>query len=91
MNGLKQKVLLEKCPDKRATVTFTLKTTLVSATMGSETTSIVSDMISVDSGPESEYNFGDLVGEESKEGDRKSGIDKVNVASNIDARQKRRV
>lgn len=28
--------------------------------MGSETQSLMSDMVSVDSGPESEYNFGDL-------------------------------
>ena len=57
----KRKVPLEKCPDKQACVEFSMKTTLIN-NMGtsSETQSMMSCDVSVDSGPESEYDFGDL-------------------------------
>lgn len=55
-------VILEKCPDKQATIQFTMKTTLINNMMaGSETQSMMScDIKSVDSDPESEYDFGEL-------------------------------
>jgi hypothetical protein len=57
----KRKVALEKCPDKQACIEFSLKTTLINNMGGgSETQSMMSCDVSVDSGPESEYDFGDL-------------------------------
>jgi hypothetical protein len=49
---------LEKCVDEHAIVEFTVRSISVSnATTGSETMSMVSDALSVDSGPESEFDF----------------------------------
>ncbi len=56
----RQKILLEKCPDKQASIQFTLKATLINSSGGSETASMMSCDMSVDSGPESEYNFDDF-------------------------------
>jgi hypothetical protein len=52
---------LEKCPDEHALVEFTVYSLQVSSTAtGSETMSLVSDALSVDSGPESEFDFNAL-------------------------------
>ena len=60
-NQVRQTVKLEKCPDQNATVTFTIGSVLVSANAsGTETVSMASGAMSVDSGPESEFDFGDL-------------------------------
>ena len=62
LNGERQTLSLEKCPDKTANMQMTLRTTLVSSNAaGSDAIScMISDIQSVDSGPESEYNFGDF-------------------------------
>ncbi len=58
---------MENCPDKEATVEFSLKSTLVSSNVGDgETMSMMSDVMSMDSGPESEYDFGDFDDTKSK-------------------------
>lgn len=57
---IKRKVLLEKCPDKTAYIEFTLKSTPLSSGNGTDTVSMMSYDVSVDSGPEEEYNFEDL-------------------------------
>ena len=56
----RQKVLLDKCPDKQASIQFTMKATLINSASGSETASMMSCDMSIDSGPESEYNFDDF-------------------------------
>ena len=59
--GSRQVLKLEKCPDEHAVVEFTVKSIQVSATgSGSETLSLASDALSVDSGPESEFDFDTL-------------------------------
>ena len=52
--------MLDKCPDKQAFIQFTLRATLINSASGSETASMMSCDMSVDSGPESEYNFDDF-------------------------------
>ena len=60
-NGKRQSEPLQKCPDKNALVEFTVRSVLVSATAnGTETISMASEAMSVDSGPESEFDFGDM-------------------------------
>ena len=68
---------LEKCPDKTATVEFSLKTTLVSANAsGQDNLSQMSDVQSnYDSGPESEFDFEDFL-EEGKN-DSRSALDRI--------------
>lgn len=67
-----KKISLEKCPDKDAFIQFTMKSTLIKEQIGSgDTLSMMSDVVSVDSGPESEYDFNDL--EEGKEGEGRGG------------------
>lgn len=67
------KLPVEKCPDKEATLEFDIKSTLINQTSGSETMSMMSgvcgaDVMSIDSGPESEFRFQDIdKQEESKE------------------------
>jgi hypothetical protein len=52
---------LEKCSDREATIEFSLKPTLVSANIsGQETLSQMSEAMSMDSGPESEYDMNDF-------------------------------
>lgn len=52
---------MQKCPDKNANVQFTLRSVLVSANAnGTETVSMASAAMSVDSGPESEFDFGEM-------------------------------
>ena len=52
---------MQKCPDKNAKVEFTVRSVLVSASLnGTETISMASEAMSVDSGPESEFDFGDM-------------------------------
>ena len=59
--GVVQKLKLEKCPDQNANIQFTVRSVLVSqGTTGSETMSMGSEAMSVDSGPESEFDFGDF-------------------------------
>ena len=59
--GVRQSLKLEKCPDEFAVVEFTVYSLQVSASAsGSETMSLVSDAMSVDSGPESEFDFNAL-------------------------------
>ena len=60
-NGQRQRLSLEKCPDKNAKVEFTIRSVLVSANAtGTETISMASGAMSVDSGPDSVFDFGDL-------------------------------
>ena len=59
---------LEKCPDKEAKLRFKMKTTLIKETFTSgDAVSLMSEAISCDSGPETDYNFQDL--EDGKEED----------------------
>ena len=60
-NGQRQSLPLEKCPDKNAKVDFTIRSVLVSSdATGTETISLASGAMSVDSGPESCFDFQDL-------------------------------
>jgi len=68
-NCNRQQVSLEKCPDKNAYVEFTIRSILVTANAsGSETISMASEAMSVDSGPESEFDFGDMESGTAKKG-----------------------
>lgn len=59
--GKRQVKVLEKCSDKEATIEFSLKSTLVSSNVaGQETLSQMSDVMSMDSGPDSEYDMNDF-------------------------------
>ena len=57
---------IEKCPDPNGLLNFTISSQLISITSGSETMSMMSgmcgaaDVMSIDSGPESEFKFQDL-------------------------------
>ena len=59
VQGKKEKVPIDKCPDKDAYLVFSVKSTLINIASGSDTMSMMSglDNISVDSGPETEYDF----------------------------------
>ena len=53
---------IEKCPDKDAFLVYSVTSTLINVTSGSETMSMMSgmqgaDVMSIDSGPESEFRF----------------------------------
>lgn len=74
---------LEKCPDKTATAKFSIKSQMISANIGSETASMMSDAISVDEGPQSEFNFGD---EETKD----SEVGLVSLGPNLEAKPRRK-
>lgn len=60
--GMKRQMPLEKCPDKQANISFTMKTTPINNMGGaSEAQSMMSaDVQSVDSGCDSEYDFNEL-------------------------------
>ncbi len=66
-------MLFEKCPDKEAKIEFQVKCTLVSDSLSNnDALSQISDAMSIDSGPESEFEFNDFEkNEESKSGIRK--------------------
>lgn len=56
-----QTLKLDKCPDATACIDFSLKCTLISENIsGQETISMMSDVLSNDSGPESEFDFNDM-------------------------------
>ena len=61
----KTKYSIEKCPDKNAFIEITVKSKLINAVTGSDTMSMMSgfenfDNMSIDSGPDSEFNFKEL-------------------------------
>ena len=57
-NGSRQQMKLDKCPDPKAYVEFTVRSVLISANAtGAETISLGSDGFD---GPDSEFNFGDI-------------------------------
>ena len=65
---------MQKCPDKNAKVDFTVRSVLVSSNAnGTETISMASEAMSVDSGPESEFDFGDLESGAGNQRGRKRG------------------
>ena len=65
-------MIFEKCPDKTASIDFSIKATLVSESISGDTLSQYSDNMSVGSGPESEFEFADFENnEEGKQGIRK--------------------
>ena len=66
---------LEKCPDKNATIEFSLKTTLVSANITGQETMTLGDDVSNGSGPESEFEFQDFL--EENKNDIKNTIAKI--------------
>jgi len=72
------KGVLEKCPDKNATLEYSIKTTLISANAGqADCLSQMSEVLSnIDSGPESEYDFQDFLKEEGTDGTR-SQLDRI--------------
>lgn len=53
---------IEKCPDKNAYLEIMMKTTLINVSSGSDAMSALSglDGMSMDSGPDSEFNFGEM-------------------------------
>jgi len=78
---------LEKCPDKNATLEYSIKTTLISANAGqADCLSQMSEVLSnIDSGPESEYDFQDFLKEEGSDGTR-SQLDRIRRRINGGAR-----
>jgi len=53
---------IEKCPDPEAYMVFSVSSSCINITSGSETMSMMSgvmgaDVMSIDSGPETEFNF----------------------------------
>lgn len=73
---------LEKCPDRNATVEFSLKTTMVSAnvTAADGLSQMTDGMSMYDSGPETEYDFNDFNQEEKN--DPKSVLTKIRAKIN---------
>ena len=61
-NSQKKKLPIEKCPDKDSYMEFSVKSTLINITTGSDNISEMSgfDNMSHDSVPESEANFNDI-------------------------------
>ena len=58
----KIKMKIEKCPDPEAYMVFSVSSSCINITSGSETMSMMSgvmgaDVMSIDSGPETEFNF----------------------------------
>ena len=56
---------VDKCPDAEAYMTFVVSSSCINITSGSETMSMMSgvmgaDVMSIDSGPETEFNFQDI-------------------------------
>ena len=56
---------IEKCPDAEAFMVFSVSSSCINITSGSETMSMMSgvmgaDVMSIDSGPETEFNFQDI-------------------------------
>lgn len=56
---------IEKCPDPNAKLDFSITSTLINTTSGSETMSMMSgmqggDVMSIDSGPDTEFKFQDI-------------------------------
>jgi hypothetical protein len=62
----KKTMVFEKCPDKEASIEFSVKCTLVSESASGDTLSMMSDNMSIGSGPESEFEFDDF--EKNEEG-----------------------
>jgi hypothetical protein len=61
-NEQRLKLPIEKCPDKNATLEFVVRSSFINQTSGSESMSMMSgvcgaDVMSIDSGPESEFRF----------------------------------
>lgn len=56
------KAPIEKCPDAGATLEFSVSNTLINVTSGSETMSSMqgAQVMSIDSGPDSEFKFTDV-------------------------------
>jgi len=79
-NCNRQQVYLEKCPDKNAFVEFTIVTANAS---GSETISMASEAMSVDSGPESEFDFGDMESGAAKKGRQRGNSGAQRQGQNI--------
>jgi len=82
--GKKTKFALEKCPDKGAFLEMSISSNLVSTVTGSDTMSMMSgmdnfDSMSIDSGPDSEFNFQQL--EQNEEEEKKSkDVENTDVA-----------
>ena len=53
---------IEKCPDKNAYLEIMVKSTIINVASGSDAMSSISgfDGMSMESGPDSEFNFGDM-------------------------------
>ena len=68
-NGSRQSIKLEKCPDPKAYVEFTVRSVLLTANhTGAETISLGSDGMNSD--PDSEFDFGDI----DRDDDRKKRV-----------------
>mmetsp|Transcript_38978 Transcript_38978/g.59266 ORF Transcript_38978/g.59266 Transcript_38978/m.59266 type:complete len:233 (+) Transcript_38978:223-921(+) len=59
---------IERCPDKDSFLELEMRSTLISATAGSEAMSLMSgfDNMSIDSGPDSEFNFAEMESQQEK-------------------------
>ena len=69
----KKKFMLEKCPDKTAYIELVVSSKLMNTMSGSESMSIMSgfenfDSMSIDSGPDSEFNFKEMEKEQEEDG-----------------------
>ena len=61
INGIKQTMSLEKCPDKLSNIVFTICAVADNTNLQSDTMSeMISEVASEDFGCDSEYNFGDI-------------------------------
>lgn len=78
---------IEKCPDPNGMLHCTISSQLISITSGSETMSMMSgmcgaaDVMSIDSGPDSEFKFQDLdeKGEKSRSKNKRTNNSKLNI------------
>jgi len=73
---------VEKCPDPNAKLEFSIKSTIIN-TSGSETMSMMSgmqgaDVMSIDSGPDTEFKFADIDKESVRAGGF-SNMDKIRI------------
>ncbi len=87
LGSKKRKMLWEKCYDKEASITFELNATPIagSAAGDGETMTMISDAMSIDSGPDSEFDFGDMDENKSRGGSvvkkpRKASVRRIKAA-----------
>ena len=79
------KLPIEKCPDKGAYLEIMMKTTLINVASGSDAMSALSglDGMSMDSGPDTEFNFGDMQSRAQKKGQQEEAAKDIDEIGDI--------